>query len=118
MYTKKIIDGYYEKSVMYDKRLQRCPYGSCGIVQIDPNIIAMISYTTKVIEFNTKTGWVICTGTYSATTRKHIGAFCKEYLPASCGYYQMKHIAEKGLAYNVFTGELMDIAKAVKTLAI
>lgn len=32
MYTKKIVDGYVEKTVTYDKRLEYCPYGSAGVV--------------------------------------------------------------------------------------
>lgn len=74
MYTTKIIDGYYEKRVTYDKRLAYCPYGSCGACFAPDGSILLISYTTKVIEISPE-GWTICTGTYSATTRKHIGAF-------------------------------------------
>lgn len=60
------------------------------------NEISLISYTTRVVTIKKgKKRMVECTGTYSATTRKHIGWFCKEYLPDLC-YHDMKRIAGKG----------------------
>ena len=107
MYTTKIIDGYYEKRVTYDKRLAYCPHGSCGACFAPDGSILLISYTTKVIEIFPE-GWTICTGTYSATTRKHIGAFLKEYAPG-INYYNMKTIAGKDIAFNIYTGEIKPI---------
>lgn len=103
MYTKKIIDGYYEKTVTYDKNLAFCPHGSCGIVQ-NENGTHLISYTTLVCSID-KMGFLSCTGTYSATTRKHIGAFLKEYAP-KLSYYDVKKAYEDRYAINIFTGEI------------
>lgn len=105
MYTKKVIDGYYEKTVSYDKRLAYCPYGSAGVV-FNNNGIHLVSYTTLVCSINND-GFLSCTGTYSATTRKHIGAFLKEYAPNLC-YYDAKNAYEKGYAINIHTGEIIN----------
>lgn len=61
------------------------------------NEINLISYVTRIITVKHENGkrMVECTGTYSRTTIKHIGWFCKEYLPDLC-YYDMKRIAGKG----------------------
>ena len=60
------------------------------------NEISLISYTTRVVTIKKgKKRMVECTGTYSATTRKHIGWFVKEFLP-DLTYYDIKAIAFKG----------------------
>ena len=106
MYTKKVLDGYYYKTVTYDKRLKHCPYGSCGVV-FNSNGVHLISYTTLVCSIDND-GFLSCTGTYSATTRKHIGAFLKEYAPM-CNYYNAKSCFENGVAMNIHTGECVDL---------
>ena len=103
MYTKKVNDGYFAKTVTYDKNLTFCPYGSCGIVK-NENGIHLISYTTLVCSIDNM-GFLSCTGTYSATTRKHIGAFLKEYAPR-LSYYDAKKAYENEYAINIFTGEI------------
>ena len=60
------------------------------------NEISLISYSTRVITMKKgKDIQVECTGTYSATTRKHIGWFVREFMP-DLSYYDMKNIAFKG----------------------
>ena len=107
MYTKKIIDGYLEKTVTYDKRLQYCPHGSCGVVFNDYGT-HLISYTTLVCSID-HDGWLTCTGTYSQTTRKHIGAFIREYAPM-LSYYSAKHCYENDVMMNIYTGEVKPIS--------
>lgn len=104
MYTKKVLDGYYYTTVTYDKRLQHCPYGSCGVVFTN-NAIHLVSYTTVVCSIDNN-GFLSCTGTYSATTKKHIGAFLKEYAP-NLNYYNAKHCYENNVAMNIHTGEIV-----------
>ena len=60
--------------------------------------IELISYTTMVCAMKLRDdgNYVECTGTYSATTRKHIGWFVREYLPSFISYYTMKNIVGKG----------------------
>lgn len=102
MYTKNILDGYYRKTVTYDKALKYCPRGSAGIIK-NSHGIHLVSYTTRVISI-TPDGWLDCTGTYSATTRKHIGAFLKEYAPSLC-YYDVKRAFIGNYEININTGE-------------
>lgn len=52
----------------------------------------LVSYTTDVIIFDYKNNTVEVTGTYSATTRKHIGWFARLH---GMNYYVFKHILEK-----------------------
>lgn len=103
MYSKKILDGFYFKTVHYEKRLAYCQYGSCGTCENEDGTKFLISYTTMVLSLD-KDGWLSCTGTYSATTRKHIGAWLKEYAP-NTSYYVAKKCYEDELAYNIYTGE-------------
>lgn len=78
------------------KRLKNHQYAQCRVI-IDGENIDFISYATRVISIRFRDGqrMIECTGTYSATTRKQIGWFCREYLP-TLGYYSMKAIAGKG----------------------
>lgn len=77
------------------KRLENHPYAQCGVIENNDGSLVFVSYTTAVIFLNEKTGTVECSGTYSPTTRKQIGYFLKEYMPALC-YHDMKAIAGKG----------------------
>ena len=77
-----------------EKKLKYCPYGSCKVRVYEDGKIQLISYCTMVIEID-ENGYILCTGTYSATTRKHIGCFLKEYASNLC-YYDMKKIAGTG----------------------
>lgn len=109
---KMVNDGYYRKAAYYDKPLKFCPYGSCGVITFKDGTIQLKSYTTIVIEISPD-GWMVCSGTYSATTRKHIGAFLKEYAP-QVNYYTMKQITADEMAYNMNTGEIKPLADYLK----
>jgi len=96
------------------KKLLFMPYAQAHVeIDKDGNIY-LFSYRTLVIEL-TADGWLTCTGTYSATTRKHIGAFMKEYvqLPnGERGYYQIaKHAYEGNYRWNMETGEIEDLGE-------
>ena len=106
MYTKNVVDGYMVKTVTYDKNLAFCPYGSAGVVFADGGI-HLISYTTLVCSIDND-GYLSCTGTYSATTRKHIGAFLKEYAPM-VSYQMAKWCYENSCVMHIETGECYDI---------
>ena len=54
-------------------------------------------------------GWLVCTGTYSVTTRKHIGAFMHEY-GNGASYHTAKMCYENNQTYNIYTGEVMSLA--------
>ena len=61
------------------------------------NQVDLISYITRVITVKHENGkrMIECTGLYSRTTIKHIGWFCREYLP-DLTYYDIKNIVGKG----------------------
>lgn len=77
-------------------RLKNHPYAQCGVIR-DNSDITFISYATAVIRISFVDGvrHIECTGTYSATTRKQIGYFLKEYAPDLC-YHDMKRIVGCG----------------------
>ena len=57
-------------------KLTAHPYAQCTIYA-NGNTIRCISYTTEVATI--ENGWLTIHGLYSATTRRHIGSFVKEY---------------------------------------
>lgn len=77
--------------------LKNHAYAQCHIRVHDSGDIDFISYQTRVISVVYRNGqrFIECTGTYSATTRKQIGWFCKEYIPDK-SYHDMKEIAREG----------------------
>lgn len=82
--------------------LKSMPYAQATVIIIDE--IVLRSYQTDVI-IVTADGWLVCTGTYSATTRRHIGAFMREY---GYGDYQLaKMLYKDGMKMNIHTGEIV-----------
>lgn len=59
--------------------------------------IDLISYTTRVItiEYREDGRFIECTGTYSATTARHISWFVREYAP-DLNYYTFKNAVGQG----------------------
>ena len=101
------IGYFYKESRQYvDKRLAYQPCAQAGVV-IDNKGIHLISYTTLVCTIDPN-GWLSCTGTYSATTRRHIGNFLKEYAP-NMNYYNAKACYENSHKINIHTGEIVDL---------
>lgn len=64
---------------------------------------ALWSYNTHVMSIYPD-GWVVCFGLYSATTRRHISWFLKEFYPMIT-YAQVKAMVEGNYEYNYLTGE-------------
>lgn len=85
-----------EVDTMLKKNLRDHASAQCH-VEIENDRVVFVSYTTPVIFITHENGkrCVECTGTYSQTTRKQIGWFCKEYLPGLC-YHDMKTIVGAG----------------------
>lgn len=86
------------------KTLTNHPYAQCKII-INDNSIACQSYNTIVATINN--GWLVINGLYSATTRRHIGEFVKEY--ANINYQIAKRLYNDGFQYNIYTGELRPV---------
>lgn len=85
---------------MVIRKIKGHEYANC-IVKIYDDEIVLKSYETDVIIV--ADNWLYITGLYSATTRKHIGWFMREYYGLT--YQFAKELHSKQLAYNVKTGE-------------
>ena len=71
-------------------------------IQREGTKINLISYRTKVLEFDVIERTVYCTGLYSVTTRKHIGWFANQFLSQyGINYHDIKQ------AYNNNTSLLV-----------
>lgn len=88
---------------MTKKKLKYCPYGQAYSVIDENGAISLVSYSTTVIVIDPM-GWLTCSGTYSQTTRKHIGAFMKEYTTFT--YYTAKDAFLNNYTINIYTGEI------------
>ena len=81
------------------------PYAQAHIRIGDDGTVYLFSYATLVAEISPD-GWLRVNGLYSQTTRRHIGAFVREY--AKCEYSVARLIYENGMVYNIHTGEVVD----------
>lgn len=80
-------------------------YSQCTVVTADNGDITFVSYRTAVVKLTADGvahfGPVSCT----ATTRKQVGWFLREYAP-SLTYQLAKQLYADGLAYDIRTGEV------------
>ena len=78
------------------KRLAGHEYAQAAVYE-NGNRVDLISYVTRVITVKHENGkrLIECTGLYSRTTIKHIGWFCREYIP-DLTYHDIKNIVGKG----------------------
>jgi hypothetical protein len=82
------------------------PYAQATVIRYDNNYIGLRSYQTIVAMIDAD-GWLTVRGLYSATTRKHIGAFMREY--AKADYQLAKQLYADGYTYNIHTGEVVKL---------
>lgn len=87
-------------------KLSTMPYAQATVILHTDGSITLRSYVTDTACI-TADGWLIIFGLYSATTRRHIGAFVKEY--AGLDYKTARTIYENRLLYNIHTGEVKGI---------
>ena len=96
----------------YSKSIHGHEHAQVRVDYFTDGTIELISYTTKIITV-TPDGWLSCTGTYSATTRKHIGWFMRqlsrEKSVTGLGYYLAKKMYEDEKEYNIKTGEVRSL---------
>ena len=85
-------------------KLKNHPYAQCSVRELIDGSIVFTSYSTDVIYID-KDGWLYVSGLYSATTRKQIGYFLKEYVPA-LSYYDIKSLYCNSRVINIYTGEI------------
>lgn len=89
------------------KSLTAMPYAQAHVTIYDNGNFAVIltSYATAVAYID-REGFLTITGLYSATTRRHLSAFVKEYCGMS--YAQAKEVYTRNIAYNIYTGEIKE----------
>ena len=83
-----------------ERKLSAIPYGNAKVVVRDNDRIDLVSYTTTVATVDMKTGFLCVYGLYSATTRKHLSAFMREY--CNTDYSTAKRCATTGEWYNIY----------------
>ena len=107
-------NDYWRKdyTVNVDRRLALMPAAQAGIRE-DKRGTHLISYTTLVCTIDPE-GWLTCTGTYSATTRRHINRFLREVAGDAADYYTAKRCYERDEVYNIHTGEILALADYTK----
>ena len=95
-------------------KLTHMPFAQAKVFHFDDDTVALVSYRTTVITID-RDGWLTCTGTYSRTTIRHIGAFMKEYVTYPNGskgsYYDAKAVYLGNYKFNFYTGEVRDLGE-------
>jgi hypothetical protein len=84
--------------------LKSMPYAQAHIIR-RPNCITLVSYKTEVAEI--KGGILTVHGLYSMTTRKHIGAFMKEF---GLDYSIAKHCYTHKVGFDIIAKEYVALA--------
>ena len=94
------------------KKLSTMPYAQAHVEIDSYGNIALYSYNTLVILIDSN-GWLECTGIYSRTTIRHIGAFMREYVKWPNGergdYFTAKNAYLGGYQLNIKTGEIVEL---------
>lgn len=85
------------------EKLKFMPYAQAHIER-RPNAVVLVSYSTAVAAI--VGGQLICNGLYSATTRRHIGAFCKQF---GTTYQVAKKCFTDKMQYDIVTGEFSPV---------
>lgn len=93
---------------MTTTNLKLMPYAQAHVIHADDGAKALISYVTEVATLD-NAGWLHVNGLYSMTTRKHLSAFAKEFCGPAVDFPTIKHLANTGLAMNIYTGELKEV---------
>ena len=87
-------------------KLTFMPYSQATVIIDDNNNITLRSYKTDVLYLDNE-GWLTINGLYSMTTRRHIGAFMKEYTPFD--FLFAKKAYEGKYKINIYTGEIVEL---------
>lgn len=89
---------------MMIRKLRYMPYAQAHVEIDDEDNVYLFSYNTLVCEI-THDNILSCFGLYSATTRKHISAFMREY--TGFDYYMAKSAYEEQYSISLSTGEII-----------
>ena len=89
-----------------EKKLNAMPYAQAKVRMLSGFYHnELVSYQTTVAAI--RGGLLYIYGLYSQTTRRHIGAYVREY--ANISYQLAKDLYEKKMKYNIYTGEVAPI---------
>lgn len=91
--------------IIKTRPLEIMPYAQAKVRIADNSTAILVSYVTEVASIDCE-GWVRVRGLYSATTRRHISAFAREY---RASYAAFKRCYEQNLTYNIYTGEFVSL---------
>lgn len=91
--------------IVKTRTLELMPYAQAKVRITDNSTVILVSYVTEVVSIDCD-GWVRVRGLYSATTRRHISAFAREY---RASYAAFKRCYEQNLTYNIYTGEFVSL---------
>ena len=86
--------------------LSAMPYAQAKVLTFEDGTIQLMSYATIVATID-REGWLSIHGLYSMTTRKHIGAFMREF--TGMEYQTAKQIYTDGYQLNIHTGEVVPL---------
>lgn len=87
-------------------KLSAMPYAQAKVLHYEDGTIQLMSYATVVANIEPD-GWLTIYGLYSQTTRKHIGAFMREY--TGTDYQTAKQLYNDGYHMNIYTGEVIPV---------
>ena len=87
------------------KKLKEIPYGNAFVEIVDNETYYLWSYRTLVAKV--EKNWLSVNGLYSMTTRRHIGAFVREYCNLS--FQTAKKLYSDGMMMDIITGEVTEI---------
>ena len=87
------------------KKLKEIPYGNAFVEIVDNETYYLWSYQTLVAKG--EKNWLSVNGLYSMTTRRHIGAFVREYCNLS--FQTAKKLYSDGMMMDITTGEVTEI---------
>lgn len=107
--------GYYgwKRRVQVTKRLEHMPAAQAGVIKAyadNKEAVFLVSYETIVAEI--EDNWLHVYGLFSNTTRRHIGAFLKEYAPR-LSYYDAKACVQNDWEINILNGAVRPAAQGM-----
>ena len=114
-YIANCSSGIYgwKRRVHVTNRLAHMPAAQAGVIKAyadGKETVFLVSYETIVAEISDN--WLHVYGLFSNTTRRHIGAFLKEYAP-NLSYSDAKDCVEKDWEVNIKTGEIRPAAQGM-----
>lgn len=89
--------------MMTIRKLSAMPYAQAHIEIDERGNVALFSYNTLAATL-TPDGWLSVYCLCSQTTRRHVGAFLREY--AALDYATGKQLYSDNMRYNICTGEI------------